>query len=160
MSDKYPAVGFSALFALRADSLYVIGFLFMITVMTDTFGYVVGVPFGKHKLAVKISPKKSIEGSIGGTLAATVLTMAYIYIVNLEMIGAIELNFVISLFLVIFISITGQVGDLIASKLKRDYNIKDYSNIFPGHGGMMDRFDSVLFASMVIMIISKVVEIL
>jgi phosphatidate cytidylyltransferase len=66
----------------------------------------------------------------------------------------------VSVILIIFISIMGQVGDLVASKLKRQFEIKDYSNIFPGHGGVMDRFDSTVFAAMVLMLISKVVGLL
>jgi phosphatidate cytidylyltransferase len=160
VSVMYPAVGFASIFALRYIDVYVLGFLFMITIMTDIFAYAVGVPFGKHKLAVKISPKKSWEGTIGGTVIATILTIVYVYLVQLEYIGAIELNIFVMIILILFISIVGQIGDLIASKLKRHYGIKDFSNLFPGHGGVMDRFDSALFAAMVLIVISKVVELL
>lgn len=156
----YPAMGFGALYALRSINLYNLGFLFMITIFTDIFAYVVGVKFGKHRLAVKISPKKSIEGSIGGTVFATIITLIYLQIFNITHIGVIELNIFISIILIIFISIIGQIGDLAASKMKRSFGIKDYSNIFPGHGGIMDRFDSAIFAAMVLMLVSKVVEIL
>lgn len=155
----YPSLGFGAILALRSLGLYNIGFLFMITIMTDVFAYLVGVKFGKHRLAINISPKKSIEGSIGGTFFAIVLTMLYVYIFSITSIGDIELNIIISISLIMFISIVGQIGDLVASKLKRNYGIKDYSNIFPGHGGVMDRFDSAIFAAMVLMLISKVVGI-
>lgn len=159
ISVLYPALGFSAFSGLGAfeNGLYVIGFLFMVTIMTDTFAYVFGVRFGKHRLAVKISPKKSIEGSIGGSLSAIVLTMIYIYAFQLEMIGNISLSIVVSIGLILVISIFGQIGDLVASKLKRDYGVKDYSNLFPGHGGVMDRFDSAIFAALVLMLISEVV---
>jgi phosphatidate cytidylyltransferase len=159
ISVLYPALGFSAFSGLGAfeNGLYVIGFLFMVTIMTDTFAYVFGVRFGKHRLAVKISPKKSIEGSIGGSLSAIVLTMIYIYAFKLEMIGNINLGILVSIGLILLISIFGQIGDLVASKLKRDYGVKDYSNLFPGHGGIMDRFDSAIFAALVLMLISEVV---
>ena len=78
VSILYSAFGFGALFALRNIDLYNLGFLFMITIFTDMFAYFVGVKFGKHRLAVKISPKKSIEGSIGGTVMATIITMIYL----------------------------------------------------------------------------------
>ncbi len=155
----YPALGFGALAGLRSfnEGLLVIGFLFMITIMTDVFAYIVGVNYGKHRLAVKISPKKSIEGSIGGTFFAIVFTLLYLYLVKLEVIDTLSLNVVISILLIFVISVMGQIGDLVASKMKRDCGVKDYSNLFPGHGGVMDRFDSAIFAAMVLMLIIKVV---
>lgn len=156
----YPAIGFASIFALRFTDIYVLGFLFLITISTDIFAYAIGVPFGKHKMAPKISPKKSWEGTIGGTVIATILTVIYVFVVGLENIGAIEMSVFVSIVLVISLSLVGQIGDLIASKLKRHYDIKDFSNIFPGHGGVMDRFDSALFAAMVLVLISKVVELL
>lgn len=156
----YPAMGFGALYALRSIDLYNLGFLFMITIFTDIFAYAVGVRFGKHRLAVKISPKKSIEGSIGGTVFATIITLIYLQLFDVTHIGVIEMNIFVSIILIVFISIMGQIGDLVASKMKRSFGIKDYSNIFPGHGGVMDRFDSAIFAAMVLMLVSKVVGLL
>jgi len=156
----YPVIGFSALSALRFLSLEVIGFLFLITSMTDMFAYYIGINFGKHRLAVKISPKKSIEGAIGGIVFAVLLTVGYIYLFNLETIGNINLNIWVSIILIITISIFGQTGDLVASKLKRGYGIKDFSNLFPGHGGVMDRFDSAILASIILILISEVVGLL
>ena len=156
----YPSLGFGAIYALRSLDIHNIGFLFAITIFTDVFAYIVGVNFGKHRLAVKISPKKSIEGSIGGTAFAVILTMIYIAIFKVQFIGNIELTIFISIILIVFISIMGQIGDLVASKLKRCYEIKDYSQLFPGHGGVMDRFDSAIFAGMVLMLVSKVVGLL
>jgi len=132
----------------------------MITIFTDVFAYIFGINFGKHRLAVKISPKKSIEGSIGGTVSALLLTLLYIYLLDINEVGEINLNIWISILLIVFISIVGQIGDLIASKLKRGNNIKDFSQLFPGHGGVMDRFDSVIFAGITLVLISKVVGLL
>lgn len=160
VSVLYPAIGFGALFGLRSIDLYNLGFLFVITIFTDIFAYAVGVKFGKHRLAVKISPKKSIEGSIGGTVMATIIALIYLEVFNVTHIGSIEMNFIVSIVLIVFISIMGQIGDLVASKMKRSYEIKDFSNIFPGHGGVMDRFDSAIFASLVLMLVSKVVGLL
>lgn len=160
VSTLYASIGFAALYGLRLFGLEIIGFLFAITIFTDTFAYVFGVNFGKTKIAPKISPKKSVEGSVGGGLSALVLTYLYIIIFDIETIGSIELNIFVIIILVLGLSTIGQIGDLIASKLKRAYGIKDYSNLFPGHGGIMDRFDSALFAALVLMFIEKVVEIL
>jgi len=156
----YPVIGFSALSALRDMSLGTIGFLFMITTMTDMFAYYVGINFGKHRLAIKISPKKSVEGAIGGVFFAILFTVGFVYLVGLESIGNIDLNIWVTISLVIIISIFGQIGDLVASKIKRGYGIKDFSNLFPGHGGVMDRFDSAILASIVLILISEVVGLL
>jgi phosphatidate cytidylyltransferase len=162
VSVYYPVFGFVSIAFLRAlpDGLLIIGFLFMVTAMTDTFAYIFGVRFGKHRLAVKISPKKSIEGSVYGTLSAIVLTIGYILLTDLQAIGSIEMSILVSIILILVISIVGQIGDLSASKMKRDYDIKDYSNLFPGHGGIMDRFDSVTLAAMVLLFIVMVVDVL
>lgn len=160
VSTLYASFGFAALYGLRLFGLEIIGFLFAITIFTDTFAYIFGVNFGKTKIAPKISPKKSVEGSVGGGLSALVLVYLYIVIFDVEAIGSIELNVFVIIVLVLFLSTIGQIGDLIASKLKRAYGIKDYSNLFPGHGGIMDRFDSAIFAALLLMFIEKVVEVL
>lgn len=159
-SVLYPSIGFGAIYGLRSFGIEVIGFLFLITIATDIFAYIVGINFGKHRLAIKISPKKSVEGSIGGTFFALVFTMIYLWALDVTMIGDITLSIGVSILLIVFISIVGQIGDLVASKLKRFMGVKDFSNIFPGHGGVMDRFDSALFAAMILMLISKVVGLL
>lgn len=160
VSVLYPALGFGAVYGIRSFDLYSLGFLFMITIWTDVFAYIVGVRFGKHKLAVHISPKKSIEGSIGGTVFAVILTGLYVYFLKIENIGNINLNLINTIGLILLISVTGQIGDLVASKMKRNYEIKDFSNIFPGHGGILDRFDSVIFAAMVLMLLNQFVGVL
>ncbi len=160
VSILYPVIGFSALSALRFLSLEVIGFLFVITSMTDMFAYYFGIRYGKHRLAVKISPKKSIEGAVAGIIFAVIFAIGYIYLVDLEAVGNINLNIFVSIILIITISVFGQTGDLVASKLKRGYGVKDFSNLFPGHGGVMDRFDSAILASIVLILISEVVGLL
>ena len=162
ISVYYPVFGFVSIAFLRAlpDGLLIIGFLFMVTATTDTFAYIFGVKFGKHRLAEKISPKKSIEGSVYGTLSAVVLTIGYVLLTDLQFIGSIEMTILTSIGLIILISIVGQIGDLAASKMKRDSGVKDYSNLFPGHGGVMDRFDSVVLAGMILLFIVMLVDVL
>lgn len=162
ISVYYPVFGFVSIVYLRAldDGLLIIGFLFMVTAMTDTFAYVFGIRFGKHRLAEKISPKKSVEGSVYGTLSAIVLTVGYILLTDLQFIGSIEMTILTSIGLILLISIVGQIGDLSASKMKRDSGVKDYSNLFPGHGGIMDRFDSATLAAMILLFIVMLVDVL
>lgn len=107
---------------------------------TDIFAYFTGVFFGKKKLAPKLSPKKTIEGSLGGIAGAVVSTLILALIVK-------EPFFPHLLILGILASIMGQLGDLTASAFKRKMGIKDYGNLIPGHGGILDRFDSILFTS-------------
>ncbi|WP_072469215.1 phosphatidate cytidylyltransferase [Urinicoccus massiliensis] len=102
---------------------------------TDTFAYLTGMLFGKHKLIPKLSPKKSIEGALGGILGALVLSWVYFQYVN------VNYNLTLVL-LTLMASVVSQFGDLFASKIKRITGIKDYGKILPGHGGFLDRFDS------------------
>lgn len=108
---------------------------------TDTFAYFGGNLFGKHKLAPEVSPKKTIEGSIAGTLGSMLLVTLYGYFA----LGFKSPKHVLLLIILGFMTgIISQIGDLIASCIKRHCGIKDYGNIMPGHGGILDRFDSVL----------------
>ncbi len=113
--------------------------IFIIAIATDTFAYFAGSMFGKHKLIPKISPKKTIEGSIGGILGSTLICVLFGKIMNLD------------LGLMIFIgslgSIIAQIGDLFASAIKRYVGIKDYGTLIPGHGGILDRFDSIILVA-------------
>ncbi|MDZ4840023.1 MAG: phosphatidate cytidylyltransferase [Bacteroidota bacterium] len=106
----------------------------------DTFAYVVGRLFGKHPLAPKISPKKTWEGTIGGSIFLVTASLLLVYQFH-----------IIPLYLAVVISIStmflGVLGDLFQSKLKRQVGVKDSGNIIPGHGGILDRFDSVLFSA-------------
>ncbi len=110
----------------------------------DIFAYFTGRLFGKHKLIPKISPNKTVEGSIGGTVFCTLICTGYGLI--LKDVFYITTVLPVWTFAVggILISLVSQLGDLTASAIKRQHGIKDYGNIFPGHGGVMDRFDSVI----------------
>lgn len=109
---------------------------------TDTFAYFTGVFLGKHKLCPEISPKKTIEGSIGGTLGCIVFLL--LYGILLEKVFNMNINYIKLGVLGVLISPISQIGDLTASIIKRKYGVKDYGSIFPGHGGVLDRLDSVI----------------
>lgn len=167
----YISLGAGSLISLKEIGTRFIVFLFLITMLTDVFAYLVGIKFGKHKMAPLVSPKKSWEGAIGGTIIAvtiaSVFGILYGKILPTEFLNPNGLNTIIDglgnladinkvgksfiiIFIAIIVSIGGQIGDLVASKLKRNYEIKDFGNIFPGHGGVLDRFDSSFFASMIL----------
>lgn len=114
-------------------------YLFLIAAATDTFAMIIGCLIGKHKLIPSVSPKKSVEGSVAGSLMGTVI--ATLYYVNI--IGDIKI--IPLIIMTLLLTIFGQIGDLFFSKIKRENNIKDFSNIMPGHGGILDRIDSFSF---------------
>ncbi len=109
---------------------------------TDIFAYFTGRAFGKHKFS-KVSPKKSIEGCIGGTIGAVLLMLAYTYVVNNYL--GMDYSYIYITLIGVVLSLIGQIGDFSASAIKRFVDIKDYSNLIPGHGGMLDRIDSLIF---------------
>lgn len=125
---------------------------------SDTCAYFAGKTIGKHKLAPVLSPKKTIEGSIGGIIGAAVL--AYIYTVIYTQYGAFTVRgqMVWIIIAVILGAVISQFGDLAASAVKRYYDQKDYGHILPGHGGILDRFDSFLFVAPVIYIVVIVMQ--
>jgi phosphatidate cytidylyltransferase len=185
---SYVGLGFGSLAILRVlGSRYVV-YLLLTTVSTDTFAFLFGIKFGKHKMAPTISPKKSWEGAIAGTILGTTLGSLFgiLYFVFpegtiLNPTGSMTIldgittlgnsqtfpshpimwqHVLIIIPITLLISIFGQLGDLFASKLKRTYEIKDFGSIFPGHGGVLDRFDSVIFSGMFLVFIFKVMSIL
>lgn len=130
-------VSFNALILARMFSLYKFIFLILIFILTDTFALVGGKLIGKHKLIERVSPNKTIEGSVIGSIVGTIgASIFYHYLVN-----PISVKVILGTLL---LSIIGQMGDLIFSKIKRENNIKDFSNIIPGHGGILDRLDSTI----------------
>lgn len=146
----YISFGFSSLYLIR--ELFDQGLELLLTILfsiwiCDSAAYFTGKYFGKNKLWERISPKKTWEGAIGGFIASIITFFAFFKIFELEL----EVFYV--LLIGLFIGVFGQVGDLFESKLKRDVQIKDSSNMFPGHGGVLDRFDSLIFVSPFILII-------
>ena len=141
-------------------------YVFVIVTMTDIFAYLIGRKLGKHKLCPEISPAKSVEGAIAGGLIGGILGTASAFLFRLVFFvpefGVVNniILVVIVLVVSIIISIMGQFGDLVASKFKRSYEIKDYSNIFPGHGGVLDRFDSLMMAGSTFYILVQFIQLL
>lgn len=119
-----------------------IWYVFITGWATDIFAYVVGRRFGKHKFS-SVSPKKSIEGCLAGTIGAVVIALIYTYFINLY--ASVEYSYLAVSIIALVLSLIGQVGDFAASTIKRYVEIKDYSNLIPGHGGMLDRIDSLMF---------------
>ncbi len=143
----YTSLGFIAFAYLRKIDINLIIYLLLVSMVTDVFAYFIGIQFGRHRLAVYISPKKSIEGAIGGMIFGTIIASLYGYFFEV-----FTFDYFYIILLSIILSCISQIGDLIASKFKREVNIKDYSNIFPGHGGVLDRFDSSMFAAIFLML--------
>lgn len=119
-----------------------IWYVFLASWGTDIFAYLIGKHFGKHKFT-QISPNKSIEGCIGGILGAVIAILIYTFVCN--NVFNMSINYFYAIFISILLSCISQIGDLAASSIKRYCGIKDYSNLIPGHGGMLDRIDSVIF---------------
>ena len=109
---------------------------------TDIFAYIIGKKLGKHKFS-KISPNKSIEGCIGGTLGAIIIALIYTFCINACL--KMNINYLFITVITLLLSVVGQLGDFSASSIKRYVGIKDFSNLLPGHGGMLDRIDSLIF---------------
>lgn len=116
-------------------------FLYLIVIAswgTDTFAYIFGMLFGRHKLIPSISPNKSIEGAVGGTLSSVLIGWLVLRSMGAE-------HLVLAAFVMLIASVISQFGDLFASKMKRAGGLKDFGTVFKGHGGVLDRFDSMLF---------------
>ena len=149
----YITVAFSSMVLLRymENGVYLFLLPFIGAWVSDTFAYFTGRFLGRHKLAPIISPKKTIEGSIGGIVFAVGVFALYGVILSSR--GLIP-NYLALCLAGLFVSILSQIGDLALSLVKREYGIKDYGKLFPGHGGVLDRFDSVIATAPVILILS------
>ena len=134
---------------MLSGGAYIVWLIFLCSWGCDTCAYCVGVLIGKHKMAPKLSPKKSVEGALGGIAGTILLTILYGFAFQKQMQIARE-----EIFILAGITAAGglisMVGDLAASAIKRNYEIKDYGRLIPGHGGILDRFDSVIFTAPII----------
>lgn len=149
----YVAVMLSHIYLIRMepDGKITVWLVFLSSWGSDTCAYCAGRLFGKHKMAPVLSPKKTVEGAIGGALGAAILGGVYAYI----MFGVVSQRDPLSHVLIyvvicIFGALISMVGDLAASGIKRLFEIKDYGHLIPGHGGILDRFDSVIFTAPII----------
>lgn len=153
-SFLYGPVMLSFLYLLREgfdDGIYLVWFVFLASWGSDTCAYCVGVLIGKHKMTPKLSPKKSVEGAVGGILGAAILFTLYTHFV-INVYSGITLSLPFAAILGAAGALVSMAGDLAASAVKRDHEIKDYGKLIPGHGGIMDRFDSVIVAAPIIFI--------
>ena len=134
-------ISFNFMIVIRNISLYYLLYVVTITIMSDTFAHFFGTMIGKIKLCPEVSPNKTVEGLIGGVFFGTFLGSVFFLTIiepNANVLLVILISFILSLI--------SEIGDLIFSAIKRKYNVKDYGNIMPGHGGVIDRLDSIIFA--------------
>ena len=136
---------------------YIVWLIFLCSWGCDTCAYCVGVLFGKHKMSPVLSPKKSVEGAFGGVIGAMLLTFIYTSIfkanMDLDMKGVIILSLISGVG-----ALFSMVGDLAASAVKRNYGVKDYGKLIPGHGGILDRFDSMIITAPIVFYLSHLVQ--
>lgn len=125
---------------IASTSIWLFFYILLVTYLTDTFAYFGGYLWGKHKLIERISPKKTVEGALTGYLMSAVFSTIFAYFV-LQDILPMKVFFTAALIL----PFVAQIGDLLFSMIKRYYGVKDFGNIFPGHGGVLDRVDSLVF---------------
>jgi len=147
----YVAIMLSFVYQIRVleNGLYLAFLIFICSWGCDTCAYCVGVLIGKHKMAPVLSPKKSIEGAVGGVVGTALLTVIYTSIFRAQM-GLGTKEIIILALISAIAALISMVGDLTASAIKRNYDIKDYGTLIPGHGGIMDRFDSMMITAPII----------
>ncbi len=143
---------FNLLILIYSASKWLLLYLLLVAILTDTFAMLIGCLIGKHKLIPKVSPKKSIEGTIAGSIVGTIVPSIFYYYVVTP-----NINIILLLLISLILSILGQIGDLFFSKIKRENQVKDFSNIMPGHGGVLDRLDSLSFVILGYTIIINIV---
>lgn len=147
----YAPVLFTFIFLTRnlPNGIYMVWMIFISSWICDTCAYLTGMAIGKHKLAPVLSPKKSIEGAVGGVVGSALVGAAFGYFALERVFADQNVTWIAALICGVG-AVISQVGDLAASGIKRNHDIKDYGKLIPGHGGIMDRFDSVLFTAPII----------
>lgn len=152
----YIFIGFNAILFIHdcePGGKYLYYICFLGAWITDIFAYFCGRAFGKHKLIPDVSPKKTVEGSTGGTVFCILVMVIFGFVVE-KLVPEISANLLIFAVAGFLIAVVSQIGDLSMSVIKRKYGVKDYGFIFPGHGGVLDRFDSVIAVSALLMVFS------
>jgi phosphatidate cytidylyltransferase len=151
MTETYMVFSFTALSILRYIKGGEVAFLlvFIGAWISDVGAYFIGSFIGKHKLIPDVSPKKTVEGAIGGIITAAVAFVLYGLLID-ALSATINPNYVVLAISGALLAVVSQIGDLIASLIKREYGIKDYSNLLPGHGGILDRIDGTMFATVAV----------
>ena len=154
VTSFYIIGSFAALSLVRYIPLgvYYFGLVFLGSWSCDVFAYFVGRAIGKHKLIPEVSPKKTVEGAIGGVVCTTLMFILYGFIIT-KINPDLSPSYPVLAALGFLLSIVSQFGDLIASLIKREHGIKDYGKLFPGHGGVLDRFDSILAVAPILLAI-------
>ena len=149
----YATVGFTSIALVRRipGGEYLFGMVFVAAWVTDTMAYFTGRVLGKHKLSPEISPKKTVEGSIGGIVFCALSFLLYGFIVH-KIVGVAP-NYLMLFLSGLALSVVSQIGDLAASLIKRENGVKDYGKLMPGHGGVMDRFDSILAVAPLLLVL-------
>ena len=142
-SVLFLGISFNLIILIRNNSLELVIYLLLIQTLTDSFALITGRLVGNHKLCPTISPKKTIEGAVGGALFATFVAVAFYMTVCSS-----SANIIFIILITVLLSVVGQLGDLVFSVIKRYYDKKDFSDLIPGHGGILDRFDSLIFISL------------
>lgn len=157
MTVFYVISSFTSIVLLRdtQNGQYIYLLAFVGPWVSDTFAYFTGYFFGKHKLIEDVSPKKTVEGSIGGILFTGVSFIIYALVLIHFVHASFDPSYVALAIVGFIVSIISQIGDLMASLIKRKFGVKDYGKLFPGHGGVMDRFDSVLPVAPLLLIITQ-----
>lgn len=135
----YVGIGFYYLIETRYYGIEYVAYALLVIWTTDSGAYFIGRKIGKRKLWPDISPNKTVEGFVGGIISAVIFAMIFQYYIP------VAPSFYILVIVTIVASIIGQLGDLVESALKRHFNVKDSGKLLPGHGGILDRFDSLLF---------------
>lgn len=133
--------------------VFLIVYLLFCAWLGDSGAFFVGTFFGKHKLCPEVSPKKTVEGMIGGIVTVGIAVTVQCLVYNLILPSTVKMNYAVIIPIGMAASVVGVLGDLSASVIKRQYNVKDFGNVMPGHGGILDRFDSVLFVAPFIYVI-------
>ena len=153
---------FSSIVCVRymASGKYIYLLVFLGAWVCDTFAYFTGRFLGKHKLIPEISPKKTVEGSIGGIVFTVGAFALYGFIINSVYADKVYISYVLLIILGLASSVISQIGDLVASAIKRQYDLKDYGKLFPGHGGVLDRFDSVMLVAPVTYIVFLIASVI